>query len=145
MFAFLDEFQSTSSRRATITVCVPAIAKDIATLDALLDSIDAQTVKADETIVYMTGVPGPLLLLPLLRRPAVRVFTDRVRRTVGHSRNQCMARATSKFVMFLDGDDQMHPERIKMVTQSTRRGNTLILHGHSDFEPQHSRSLRCSS
>ena len=128
---FLREYE-TPQPKANIAVCVPATARDIPLIPALLASIGAQTQHPAEVIVYITGVatapqwPGNV---------AVRTYTEPVQKYSGYSRNACAKRANSGYVMFVDGDDQLHPERVMRVQAFIDQGYTLILNGHSDFEP----------
>jgi hypothetical protein len=130
VYEFLDEYQDALSP-LTITVCVPAISEDVATLDAVLRSVDAQTQQPDEIVVYITGVDSS----PVgTARAPLRILSERgLQRTSGYSRNRCMEQASSAFVMFIDADDQLHPNRVRIVRGYLQSGHTLVLHGHSDF------------
>lgn len=129
VFEFLDEYQD-ALRPITITVCMPAISEDVATLDAVLRSVDAQTHQPDEIVVYITGVDSP----PVgTARAPLRILSEPLQRTSGYSRNRCMEQASSAFVMFVDADDQLHPSRVRIVRGYLNSGHTLVLHGHSDF------------
>jgi lipopolysaccharide biosynthesis glycosyltransferase len=122
-----------SSRATTITVGVPAILEDMKTLQYLIDSVEKQTVLPDEIVIYMTGSTSksPSVFKQSTNIP-VRIFTEATKKMSGYSRNRVMEKASSKFVMFCDADDMMHPRRVEMVKDNLRKGYTLVLNGHQD-------------
>ena len=129
-----DAIQNTAPA-ADITVCVPAMARDVPLIPALLQSIAAQTQMPAEVVIYLTGVDIVSKWSIKGHNTPVRIFTEPTLKLSGYSRNACIKRARASFVMFVDGDDQLHPERVQRVQSFIRKGYTLILNGHSDFVP----------
>ena len=72
-----EEVPDSSSSSITITIGVPAIYQDMATLQDLIDSVEKQTVLPDEILIYMTGVGSKKVSVEFCSTDIpIRIFTE---------------------------------------------------------------------
>jgi hypothetical protein len=113
---------------ASVTVVVPALARDVGMLTRLKHSMDIQTLAPNEVIVVISGMEDK-------HCPSFHNWTIMCEKPIlfaGTARNIGWRMATSDVVTFLDADDQMYPERIKTIaTHFVGHDLQLLLHGFS--------------
>jgi glycosyltransferase involved in cell wall biosynthesis len=102
-------------RGPTISVIVPTYGRPAHLLEALR-SIETQTYEAAEVIVVDDCSPTPVTIPEELR---VKVFLIRHLRNQGPgaARNTGLAHACGEWVLFLDDDDILMPERLQLAVE----------------------------
>ena len=98
-----------------IGVAIPCYKYHIPALKRCLDSIEQQTRKPDEVIVACsssipTDIPTYSYSFPL------RFIVRPERRNAAENRNTAAAELTTDIVTFFDCDDEMHPQRLEVLT-----------------------------
>lgn len=82
-------------------------------LPPLLGELERQTVRPDEVVLAISGVPAPPKL-PGTRFP-VRVATDPTARNAAANRNRALSLVTGTVVVYQDADDIPHAQRLEII------------------------------
>lgn len=116
--------RSTSKPTADIAVCVPCIPRDISSLPNLLRSIRDNTMLPAQVLIALSETPENEgeELEKMLRSiiPGVEVIATPEQQYAGQNRNRAASRATTSLLTFFDADDEMHFERIQIVTEASQ-------------------------
>lgn len=100
-----------------ISVIMPAYNSD-ATICVTLDSLINQQLPPDEIIVVDDHSTTPVSEILGNRYPEVRVIRHDTNKGVHHARNTGFAEATGEFIYFLDADDILCPEYMKVTVRA---------------------------
>jgi glycosyltransferase involved in cell wall biosynthesis len=119
------------------SVIIPAFNCEAYIADCL-NSVTAQTEPDIEIIVVDDGsTDGTLDVAKQTAStdPRVSVYTQPHSGFPGVARNVGLARATARYVSFLDGDDLYHPEKIKRSLEAFTRldGIEIVFHDYKRF------------
>lgn len=113
-----------------ISVVIPVGAGHENRLIDALDSLEAQTFRKWEAIVVWDN-PSPLPPGVLDAYPYVIWSTDKVEKYgAGAARNRGAKLARGNFLLFLDADDQLHPECMEKMIETWRRTGSAV---YSDY------------
>ncbi len=108
-----------------VTVVVPAY-NLAGYIDACLDSIEAQTLVGWECIVVDDGSTDATAARVQARTdPRIRLLRQR-NAGVSAARNAGLAAAAGDYVMFLDGDDMLHPEALARLSAALARDRAAV-------------------
>lgn len=115
---YVDKDRTSCSRAGghvtTVSVIIPCF-RDAATLGWAIDSVLAQSHRVDEIIVVNDASPETEAIEDVIRRyPEVRYLVNPINEGLAATRNNGLRAAKSDVVSFLDADDQLHPEKIKL-------------------------------
>jgi len=122
-----------------VSLCVPCVPEDLATLRAvLMPSVREQTHPPEEVIVSLssTGDREARQLGEELRRLSpslsVRVLNKAGPALAGENRNRAARASRNDVVAFVDADDAMHPRRLEVMAHVFRSVHPKVaLHGYS--------------
>lgn len=105
----------------TISIVIPCF-RDSKTLGRALDSVFAQTRRADEVVVVNDCSPEKDEIEDILRKyPEVVYVRNEVNVGLAASRNIGIEKSTCEIVSFLDADDELHPQKIEFQAAVLRR------------------------
>lgn len=95
-----------------VSVIIPTIGRP-ALLKRAVDSVLAQTLRDLELVVVIDGAdPASQDVLAPIADPRLRVLVNETSLHVAGTRNRGVAEATSRWVAFLDDDDEWLPEKL---------------------------------
>jgi glycosyltransferase involved in cell wall biosynthesis len=125
----------------TISVCIPAIPRDVESgcLHELLSSINRQTLLPTDVIISFTNASLEETkrmhqdLQSYIDPVPLRIIRSSELYVQGKSRNNAILGSTSELISFIDADDIMHPQRLRIIVDAFK-GNgelELFLHGYS--------------
>lgn len=98
----------------SVAVIIPCY-RDASTLAQALDSVRAQSRPADEIIVVNDASPETVQIEAVLRAyPEVRYLQNPENAGLAATRNNGLRASTCDVVSFLDADDQLHPDKLKL-------------------------------
>lgn len=105
-------------KSADVSVITPFF-NDWATIDRCLESISQQTLPVKQIIIIDDCSEEPLSAVYITaHHPHIAKITtiikNKTNQGASHSRNKGIAAATSKYMAFLDADDQWHPQKIEI-------------------------------
>jgi glycosyltransferase involved in cell wall biosynthesis len=125
-----------------IGIAIPCYKYHLQKLKRCLDSIEAQEVKPDLVVVSSSSCEQsdvPAEYEDGHYSFSLKILTFRNRQNAAENRN--IAAAVCKFegcthISFFDGDDEMHPQRIKSICFAiqSQPTTTIILHSYLDSE-----------
>ena len=124
-----------------LSVCVPCLPRDIPKLENLLKSIAAQTVRPHEVVIALSETDDKSA--NQLRHRLSEIFPVVVTSTIeyaGSNRNRAATFATSSILSFIDADDEMHPQRLEIVSQLIEQGHRCVVHSYT-FKPDDSQMM----
>jgi glycosyltransferase involved in cell wall biosynthesis len=139
-----------------VTVQAPAIAVIVpcrnaaAHLDATLASLLAQTRPPAEIIVVDDGSTDESARIAAAHDRTIKVITQPPL-GVSAARNAGIRAAVAPYLMFLDGDDLLHPQALEVLGEAaTRAAGSVVLMGWAEFRerpecPHYTRRPRLSS
>lgn len=116
-----------------VSVIIPCY-KQAVFLPQAMDSVLAQTLDNLECIVVNDGSPDDtrdVVANYLLRDNRVR-YVEQINRGVSSARNRGLAEAQGRYIQFLDADDLIEPEKLRIQTEMLRRESALAL-SFSDY------------
>ncbi len=113
------ESAMTQQPHPTISVVIPSFNCD-ATLPVTLNSLMAQTRRADEIIIVDDHSANPVETLLAGRYSGVRVLRHEVNRGVQNARNTGFREARGEYLLFLDADDILCPEFLERTADALR-------------------------
>lgn len=98
----------------TVAVIIPCF-RDAATLGWAIDSVLAQSHRVDEIIVVNDASPETDAIDEVIKRyPGVVYLLNPTNQGLAATRNNGLRAAKSDVVSFLDADDQLHPDKVKL-------------------------------
>lgn len=107
-------FYANEVRMTTVAVIIPCF-RDAATLGWAIDSVLAQSHRVNEVIVVNDASPETEAIEAVLEcYPEVRYLVSQTNQGLAATRNIGLLAAKSDVVSFLDADDQLHPEKIRL-------------------------------
>lgn len=135
-----------------ISVVIPAYNSD-ATICVTLDSLINQQRAPDEIVVVDDHSINPVTDLLGERYPDVRVIRHETNKGVQYARNTGFSEVNGEYIFFLDGDDILCPEFLKVMVGALEEnpkaaaafgsfykcfdGNAApILEGHTEIQPE---------
>eukprot|EP00300_Choanocystis_sp_HF-7_P037290 c5336_g1_i1.p1 GENE.c5336_g1_i1~~c5336_g1_i1.p1 ORF type:complete len:343 (+),score=79.19 c5336_g1_i1:23-1051(+) len=126
---------------ADITVCVPCMPRDIATLPNVFRSIRENTMQPKQVVVALSETRSTQAaeVEAMLKTifPNTKVVSTEAQQYAGENRNRAVAAASTPYVTFIDADDEMHPQRIQIVTEALQEtGVKCVLHAYSMHRDQ---------
>lgn len=92
-----------------VSVIVPCSHKHVRFLPELIKHFGAQTRKADEIVVSVSGCDAPAALA------GVRILHSPAPQTCGQNRNRASEAAVGDVLIYQDADDLPHPQRIAII------------------------------
>jgi hypothetical protein len=110
---------SLTAKANDVSLCVPCIPRDIQHLERLLRGVQRQTRPPREVIIAISETSeqsGRELQQRLSNIYPVIVTTTTARQFAGENRNRAVALATSPIVSFIDADDEIHPQRLEVIS-----------------------------
>jgi len=96
--------------RKSVSVIVPCSHKHVRLLPALIEHLGAQTRKADEIVVAVSGCAAAPAALA-----GVRILHSSAPQTCGHNRNHASEVAVGDVLIYQDADDLPHPQRVEII------------------------------
>lgn len=119
------------------TLAIPCIAEDIPKLDTLFKSIQDQTIPPTEIIIGLSGVSSfeteklKKHLQTLTDTPVVVLGTESDA-SAGINRNRAARESKGDYIIFIDADDLMHPQRIEVILKVFKEKDPIaIVHGYA--------------
>lgn len=110
-----------------ITIGIPIFNAEATLLDAV-KSVIAQTVSDWELILLDDGsLDNSLSIAKSIRDPRVRVISDGVNKGLPARLNQIVDEAKYDFIMRMDADDLMHPQRLEKQLKVLRENESIDL------------------
>ena len=135
---------SSGSTAPSISVCIPAIPRDIDSgcLHELMHSIRRQSARAAEIVISMSNATysqarhARTIAQESVAQVPVRVLRSSDISVQGMSRNNAALLSDADIISFIDADDKMHPHRIQAIQETFRERADLqvLLHGYTDRE-----------
>jgi glycosyltransferase involved in cell wall biosynthesis len=110
-----------------VTIGIPIFNAE-ATLLETVQSVLAQTVSDWELILIDDGSRDQsLTIAKSIQDPRIRVFSDGVNKGLPARLNQIVDEAKYEFVMRMDADDLMHPQRLEKQLKALRENDSIDL------------------
>ena len=129
---------------ADVTVIVPAYRAG-ATIGRALASVAAQTLKPRAVVVVDDGSPDDTAAAAEAMRPRLEGVELKVIRQAnagaGAARNRALAEATTRYVAFLDADDEWLPEKLARSMAKLESGDYVLV-AHDSVEVRDGRETR---
>lgn len=120
----------------TYTIGIPCIPDDIINLDNLIININNQTKLPTDIIIGLSetnDIDAIKLELELNKISKVPVYISNVSNKAysGINRNRIAYESSNDYIIYIDADDLMHPQRIEIVDKVLRDNNRPIglIHG----------------
>ncbi len=122
----------TNHHSPTITVGIPCVPRDLGALEKCILSIEQQTLKPKEIVVSLSSYKGKeLTALNAITTIPLKLIITESPKTAGANRNIVAVNATSEYISFIDADDLMHRDRIRIIHQRLKQTNPSALwHGY---------------
>ena len=137
----VNHISPTSRVPLTISVCIPAIPRDVESgcLHELFSSIRNQSLLPTDVILSLTNTS--LEDAKSIHESLQRIIGDVPLRVVrstelyvqGKSRNSAVLASSAELISFIDADDLMHPQRMRILEEAFNRNShlELFLHGYT--------------
>lgn len=93
-----------------VSVIVPCSHKHVRLLPELIEHLGAQTRKADEIVVAVSGCEAPAV-----PATSARILYSSVPQTCGQNRNRASEAAVGDVLIYQDADDLPHPQRVEII------------------------------
>ena len=117
-----------------IGVAIPCYKYHIPVLKRCLDSIERQTQHPDEVVVVCSSTTNTDIPIYSYSFP-LRIITRPERRNAAENRNLASTELTTDIVSFFDCDDEMHPQRIQILSDTFQQTNPdICLHSFLEKE-----------
>jgi glycosyltransferase involved in cell wall biosynthesis len=118
-----------SSGLPSISICIPCIPKHLDKLPRMLRSIATQTMKPKEVIVALSSFTGDAgeLEMKLSATYPVRILPTSEKLYAGGNRERAIKVATGDLIAFLDADDEIHPQRLEIISQLAAETNAKCI------------------
>ena len=141
---------SVPGSRVDASLCVPCHYGHLACLKVLLLSLHLQERMVDEIVISFSSVPPQIevmhlcaILQPLVPDCTLHVCVSHCVLHAGTNRNICMEKSRHDILIFMDADDLMHSNRIRIVYEIMINNPNLasLLHSYARPSKHASRSV----
>jgi hypothetical protein len=120
----------------TYTLGIPSIPEDIKHFHNLIDNINKQTKLPNDIIIALSGTTDLVskqieIDLNNISKVPVKITNTTDKNYAGINRNRVAETSTNDYIVFLDADDFMHPQRIEIVDKVLKKNNKPVglIHG----------------
>jgi len=120
----------------TYTLGIPSIPQDIIHFRNLINNINKQTLLPNDIIIALsetTDTASKKIETELnnISKVPVKISNTIDKAYAGINRNRVASESTSEYIIFLDADDFMHPQRIEIVDKVLKKNNKPVglIHG----------------
>ena len=134
--SYIEIEKETFENPVTISLCVPCIPPDIQKLESLVENTNKQSKLPNEMIIGLSETTKrdsdslSTKLNKISRFPVIVSSTEQ-KAYAGINRNRAAKMAKSEYISFIDADDVMHPERLKIIAETIgSQGRPMgVVHG----------------